>query len=337
MQQSSRHALERAADALLAANPTAEERADEARRATEQADEAALKALGLPPPQRPTFASVCARGLQVVSDASLPTWGNRGMHEMETAIDLAAVPNKRQKRVALRQTALSDHQRDTFEREAVALEKYLHLPMDVEERRRTLARLLYLETRLGRAAIVARVAALVGQTARSVQRADEPGRALWVDLLKVAANVETTAERVFEVFDTLSAEQQLAIAAEAQRRADYRRIVRSMTANARLKKLNEAVLEELDDLQKNSREVRRQFLHMDDSEHAERLADMQADRRKADAQQNQIARAKLARFNEVHTGGDTELARLFYALPQSDRRAFVQNTISAFLDDETLQ
>jgi hypothetical protein len=241
----------------------------------------------------------------------------------------------------LRNVRLSVEQRCDFERRTKYLTLYYHLPLSLNERRRVLAEIDWIDRRLGRSKIAERGAADIGCSKRQIERDVREGRRLYADLLRTVANIAVTNEdietgTVFDILAELPRDLQIAVADEAERRRVYEEVTGEAAQQKRTKKLNHGILNHLDVAQRNTRETRERLAPLTLSDQAAEVARLRIERLKAERLADEQASRRQAAFDQTLTGGDAELARLFHALPRADRVAFVREHVAPFIDEEVL-
>jgi hypothetical protein len=167
--------------------------------------------------------------------------------------------------------------------------------------------------------------------ARMRQRRDAEQKRTLVNFVQIAANVETTPDKVLSVLSGLPLEVQHRVALLAQRHADLKAIRKIQSGSAREKRLSQGVADILQAIGRDTPQTRRRIAEMKSEVQADALADMVAKWR-AEAQRIRATDwEKQRRFEQAQaiqrTNDIEEIVKRFRALPDDPKQAVLANLI----------
>ncbi|MDO8980288.1 MAG: hypothetical protein Q7V17_13750 [Afipia sp.] len=182
------------------------------------------------------------------------------------------------------------------------------------------------DRRRGRAAakFAESVASQIGIAKRSIERAVTLGAKLLPDLVQTIAGGPHDTSANLEMLASLSPELQLKFAQEAVRRKVEGEIAQRIAGDGRLKKLDHAVLDDLDVLGLNDPQTRRRLAAMTKQEAIDTVAQMKRDAEAAERREATVARLREMARAPLLTAAADGLGVAFAAATRADRERFME-------------
>lgn len=159
---------------------------------------------------------------------------------------------------------------------------------------------------------------------RTIERAVTVGAKLLPDLVQAIAGGPHDTPANVELLASLSPELQMKFAQEATRRRLEDELAARVAGDGRLKKLDHAVLDELDALGLNDPQTRRRLAAMTKQEAIDEVARMKRDREAAERRAASVARQREAARAPILTSAADNLGAAFAAATRADRERFME-------------
>lgn len=168
------------------------------------------------------------------------------------------------------------------------------------------------------------VASQMGVAKRTIERAVTLGAKLLPDLVQAISGGPHDTPANLEMLASLSPELQLKFAREAVSRKLEDEIAQRIAGDGRLKKLDHAVLDDLDGLGLNDSQTRRRLAAMSRQEAIDAVAQMKRDNEAAERREATVARLRELARAPMLTPAANNLGAAFAAATGADRERFME-------------